>query len=98
MKKFAGLLTAAVLTALTLTGCAGSEAAGSADATAEHPLVLNLAHNLAENHITSIALQEFADNVEEKSGGRIRIRTFSKRYPLAQKQRCWSSSWRAWWT
>ena len=42
MKKFAGLLTAAVLTALTLTGCAGSEAAGSADATAEHPLVLNL--------------------------------------------------------
>ena len=46
MKKFAGLLTAAVLTALTLTGCAGSEAAGSADATAEHPLVLNLAHNL----------------------------------------------------
>ena len=45
MKKFAGLLTAAVLTALTLTGCAGSEAAGSADATAEHPLVLNLAQS-----------------------------------------------------
>ena len=57
MKKFAGLLTAAVLTALTLAGCASSGAAGSADATAEHPLVLNLAHNLAETHITSIALQ-----------------------------------------
>ena len=45
MKKFAGLLTAAVLTALTLAGCASSGASGSADATAEHPLVLNLAHN-----------------------------------------------------
>ena len=76
MKKFAGLLTAAVLTALTLAGCASSGASGSADATAEHPLVLNLAHNLAENHITSIALQEFADRVEEKSNGRIQIRIF----------------------
>lgn len=51
-------------------------AAGSADATAEHPLVLNLAHNLAETHITSIALQEFADRVEEKSNGRIQIKIF----------------------
>ena len=76
MKKFAGLLTAAVLTALTLAGCASSGAAGSADATAEHPLVLNLAHNLAETHITSIALQEFADRVEEKSNGRIQIKIF----------------------
>ena len=76
MKKFAGLLTAAVLTALTLPGCASSGAAGSADATAEHPLVLNLAHNLAETHITSIALQEFADRVEEKSNGRIQIKIF----------------------
>ena len=76
MKKFAGLLTADVLTALTLAGCASSGAAGSADATAEHPLVLNLAHNLAETHITSIALQEFADRVEEKSNGRIQIKIF----------------------
>lgn len=39
-------------------------------------MVLNLAHNLAETHITSIALQEFADRVEEKSNGRIQIKIF----------------------
>ena len=37
---------------------------------------MNLAHNLAETHITSIALQEFADRVEEKSNGRIQIKIF----------------------
>ncbi len=57
MKKICRLTDSGRLTALTLAGCASSGAAGSADATAEHPLVLNLAHNLAETHITSIALQ-----------------------------------------
>ena len=75
-EKICRLTDSGRLSALTLAGCASSGATGSADATAEHPLVLNLAHNLAENHITSIALQEFADRVEEKSNGRIQIKIF----------------------
>lgn len=76
MKKIAALLLTAALAAASLSGCGNSGAASSEEATAENPLVLTLAHNLAESHITSIALQEFADAVEEESDGRIQIRIF----------------------
>ncbi|MCI8949891.1 MAG: TRAP transporter substrate-binding protein [Lachnospiraceae bacterium] len=76
MKKIISLLTGTVLAAALLTGCAGSGAVNSGEATAENPLQLNLAHNLAEGHITSIALQQFADKVAEKSNGRITIKIF----------------------
>ncbi|MBS5064622.1 MAG: TRAP transporter substrate-binding protein [Hungatella hathewayi] len=75
-KKLAGLFVSAALAVSMLSGCADSGAANSAQATAENPMVLNLAHNLAESHITSIALQQFADEVNEKSGGRLQIRIF----------------------
>lgn len=76
MKKIVSLLTGAALCAILLSGCAGGGAANSGEATPENPLELNLAHNLAESHITSIALQQFADKVAEKSNGRIVIKIF----------------------
>lgn len=76
MKKIVSLLTAGALSMALLTGCGGGGASNSAEATAANPIELNLAHNLAEGHITSIALQQFADTVFEKSGGRIVIKIF----------------------
>lgn len=76
MKKIVSLLTAGILSMTMLAGCAQGGASNSAEATPENPIVLNLAHNLAESHITSIALQRFADTVAEKSGGRIIIKIF----------------------
>lgn len=65
---------AALLTAAALSACApGSGPASSAQATAEDPLVLRLAHNLNERHVTSIALTAFAEDVEERSDGRIDV-------------------------
>ncbi len=47
-------------------------AAGNADAA----LRMKLAHNLAEDHPTSQALQHFADEVAEKTGGEVKIKLF----------------------
>lgn len=79
MKKIAALLLTAALAMASLSGCGSSGSSGassSEEATADNPLVLTLAHSLAESHITSVALQEFADKVEERSDGRIQIRIF----------------------
>ncbi|KEJ94224.1 tripartite ATP-independent transporter solute receptor, DctP family [Pseudosulfitobacter pseudonitzschiae] len=46
--------------------------AGSADATTR----LRLANSLSEDHPTSTALQQFADEVEEKTDGEVTIRVF----------------------
>ena len=58
------------------TGCAQQGAQYSADATAENPMILTLAHNMAENHTVHIALEEFADRVFELSGGRIVVNIY----------------------
>jgi tripartite ATP-independent transporter DctP family solute receptor len=76
MKKIMFLLLAAVLTGMLLTGCGNSGAKSSGEATKENPLVLTLAHNLSESHITSMALESFAELVEEESSGRIKIQIF----------------------
>ena len=57
-----------------LTGCASGGAATSAQATAENPMVLTLAHGLSETHTVHIAMTEFAEKVEEGTDGRIQIR------------------------
>lgn len=76
MKKLLLLFTACAVSAAMLAGCNKSGVKNSAEATPENPMVLTLAHNLSETHITSIALQDFADLVEEESNGRIKIQIY----------------------
>lgn len=76
MKKIAAIAAAFGLAALTLTGCGQQSASDSASATAENPLVLTLAHGLSEVHTVHIAMTEFAQQVEEKTEGRIKIQIF----------------------
>ena len=44
MRKFAAITMALCLSASVLSGCANTGAATSAEATAENPMVLTLAH------------------------------------------------------
>lgn len=76
MKKLAAITAAFALTAAALTGCAANGASDSASATAENPLVLTLAHGLSETHTVHIAMVEFAEEVEEKTDGRIKVQIF----------------------
>ena len=62
------------LSASVLSGCANTGAATSAEATAENPMVLTLAHGLSETHTVHIAMTEFADKVNEGTEGRIQVR------------------------
>ena len=73
MKKIASML-ALGLTVAMLGGCANAGASSSAEATAENPMVLTLAHGLSETHTVHIAMTEFADKVEERPDGRIQVR------------------------
>lgn len=78
IKKLAALAAAGILAITALTGCssAQSSAATSDQATAENPMVLTLAHGLSETHTVHIAMTQFADEVKEKTGGRIIINIF----------------------
>lgn len=74
MKKLTAFaLTLGLITA-SLTGCSSGGAATSAQATAENPMVLTLAHGLSETHTVHIAMTEFAEKVEAGTNGRIQIR------------------------
>ncbi len=76
MKRKTVLVLLAILCALLLSSCNKGGVEYSKDATKENPMVLTLAHNMAENHTVHIALQEFADRVNELSDGRIEIRIY----------------------
>ena len=78
IKKLAALAAAGILAITALTGCssAQSSAVTSDQATAENPMVLTLAHGLSETHTVHIAMTQFADEVKEKTGGRIIINIF----------------------
>lgn len=68
------LLAAPLALALPLAGCSGrSTQMTSTDATSGQPLILRLAHNLNDQHPTSVAIHEFADAVSERSDGRIQV-------------------------
>ncbi|MFC7376734.1 MULTISPECIES: TRAP transporter substrate-binding protein [unclassified Brachybacterium] len=59
---------------LALASCsARSTQLTSAAANSSRPLVLRLAHNLNDQHPTSVAIAAFADAVAERSQGRIRV-------------------------
>jgi tripartite ATP-independent transporter DctP family solute receptor len=75
-KRLLGTVAALVATT-TLAACApGSGPLLSAQATPQDPLVLRLAHNLGDTHVTTQALTIFAEEVEERSDGRIVVRTY----------------------
>lgn len=76
MKRSLIALAAAVLAATTLAACAETGVARSEDATAENPMVLQLAHSLADSHVTSVALVDFAERVAEASDGRLSVKIF----------------------
>ncbi|MFC7344192.1 TRAP transporter substrate-binding protein [Saccharopolyspora griseoalba] len=76
MKRLVSSVAVLILTA-ALAACApASGARTSTEATPENPLVLTLASNLSEDHVTSQALASFAADVEERSGGRIVVKTY----------------------
>ena len=70
-------LAAAAAVAVALSGCGGGSSGSSGKADAAHPMELTLAHGLSETHTVHIAMKNFAREVEEKTGGRIRIRIFA---------------------
>ena len=80
MKKNIALILAAALvlpTVIAAGGCgANSGVPNSAEATAENPMVLTLAHGLSETHTVHNAMTQFADEVKEKTDGRIIINIF----------------------
>lgn len=76
VKKGVSLCLTGVLGASLLCGCAAGSPTSSADATPENPMILDLAHGLSETHTVHIAMVEFAKEVEEKTGGRIKIKIF----------------------
>lgn len=76
MKRIAAILTAFALSAAALTGCGAAGASDSASATAENPLVLTLSHSLSETHTVHIAMEEFAQKVNERTKGRIQVQIF----------------------
>ncbi len=76
-KKFAALAAAAALSLGVMTGCGASgTTADSTGYSAENPLVLTLAHGLSETHTVHIAMTQFADEVAEKTNGRIQVKIF----------------------
>ena len=56
MRKIAAIAAALSLTLFSLTGCTQSGAKTSAEATAQNPLVLTLAHGLSETHTVHISM------------------------------------------
>ena len=75
-KKIAALATAAVLCAGLMAGCGASSTTADTSYSAENPLVLTLAHGLSEAHTVHIAMTQFAEEVNEKTDGRIQVKIF----------------------
>lgn len=76
MKKLKKALFAICLSAMVLCGCSSSSVTNSSEATKENPMVLTLSHGLSESHTVHIAMTEFAQEVEEKTDGRIQVKIY----------------------
>ena len=91
MKKNIALILAAALvlpTVIAAGGCgANSGVSSSAEATAENPMVLTLAHGLSETHTVHIAMTQFADEVKERRPTDASLSTFSRTDSLVLRQR-----------
>lgn len=67
----------AVILALGVSACGNQGAKSSAQATPDNPMILALAHNMSETHTVHMAISQFADEVKERTGGRIQIKIFA---------------------
>lgn len=77
MKKITAIILVLVMTAMCLSGCNQTTGAQtSEEATAENPMILTLAHGLSEVHTVHIAMLEFAQKVEARTDGRIKVQIF----------------------
>ena len=75
--KTVALSTAALALCLGLSGCREQSASSSAEATADKPMILTLAHGLSQTHTVHIAISQFADELEKRTDGRIKVRIFA---------------------
>lgn len=75
--KTVALSTAALALCLGLSGCREQSASSSVEATADKPMILTLAHGLSETHTVHIAISQFADELEKRTDGRIKVRIFA---------------------
>ena len=80
LKRFNAIIIMSVLVIVnvfTMTGCGANEGATSSkNATADNPMILTLAHGLSESHTVHIAMTKFAEEVKEKTNGRIIVKIF----------------------
>lgn len=77
LKKLAAAALAGVMALSVLTGCGSTQSASTSDqATEANPMVLTLAHGLSETHTVHIAMTQFAEEVKEKTNGRIIVKIF----------------------
>ena len=74
MKKLLAVLMAATMM-IAFGACGGSESGtdGSAD---EGPRVLKMSHHIAETDSSAILAEKFAELVNEKSGGKLKIEIY----------------------
>lgn len=88
MKKLFSVFIASVLLA-ALAACGGkskSEEAGSASGGNEYEeTTIRLAYNLPQDHYVSKGIEEFAKNVTEKSGGKIKMQVYPAGQLLSDK-------------
>lgn len=76
MKSIFKVLLASVV-ALSLSSCGGQGAKNSKEATPENPMILTLAHGLSETHTVHLAIKQFADELAERTNGRIQVKIFA---------------------
>ncbi len=80
LKRFKAIIIISALVLVnvfTMTGCGANEGATSSkNATADNPMILTLAHGLSESHTVHIAMTKFAEEVKEKTNGRIIVKIF----------------------
>ena len=76
MRVFVKAMLAAAM-AVSLCSCGGQSAPNSKEATPDNPYVMTLAHSLSETHTVHIAIKQFADEVTERTNGRIQFKIFA---------------------
>lgn len=76
MKSIFKVLFASLM-ALSLSSCGGQGAKNSKEATPENPMILTLAHGLSETHTVHLAIKQFADELAERTNGRIQVKIFA---------------------
>ncbi|MGK7377380.1 TRAP transporter substrate-binding protein [Planococcus sp. 1R117A] len=75
LKKSFGLLSMALSAALVLTACGGSEEGAPADSGEVY--TLQAGHSLPDDHPYHLGFLEMAENVEERTDGRVKIEVFA---------------------